>query len=100
IKFRIDDPHSVLKQNKMTGKDIVNLCGGIPLKGKHIGTNLFLNQLVTARAHGFEKLHTIAIAPSKYDDEGTAWYGYYFWANLGFQNMEPDEYRAWAAELQ
>lgn len=151
IKFNISDPHSVLRQNKVTEKDIVNLCGGIPLanitkikvdissqyqpalcvqiktdqyetvrtmdftlkqidnnimivsdeaKGKHIGTNLFLNQLVTARVHDFEKLHTIAVAPSKYDDEGTAWYGYYFWANLGFQNMEPDEYRAWAAEMQ
>lgn len=151
IEFKIADPHSVLKHNKVTGKDIVNLCGGIPLpditnisveissqyqpalcvqiktdqyetvrtmdfelkqidnnimivndeaKGRHIGTNLFLNQLQTARTHNFEKLHTIAMAPSKYDEEGTAWYGYYFWANLGFQNMEPDEYHAWATEMQ
>ena len=69
-------------------------------KGKHIGTNLFLNQVLAARAHDFEKLHTIAIAPSKYDDEGTAWYGYYFWANLGFQNVETNEYRTWAAEMK
>jgi hypothetical protein len=47
-------------------------------KGKHIGTNLFLNQLKAARVHNFEKLHPIAMAPSKYDDEGTEWNGYYF----------------------
>jgi hypothetical protein len=58
------------------------------------------NQLQTARAHNFEKLHAIAMAPSKYDDDTTAWYGYYFWANLGFQNMEPDEYLTWATEMQ
>jgi hypothetical protein len=80
IEFKIADPHSVLKQYNVTQKDIVNLCGGIPLPNI---TNI-----------------QIAIAPSKYDDEGTAWYGYYFWANLGFQNVEINEYREWAAEMK
>ena len=61
-------------------------------KRQGIGTNLFLNQLQTARKYPFEKLNTIATAP---DDE-LAWDGYYFWANLGFENKDIDDYREWA----
>jgi hypothetical protein len=61
-------------------------------KGKGIGTNLFLNQVRTARKLGFKKLYMVAFAPS---DE-LAWYGYYFWANLGFQNTDVDDYLNWA----
>lgn len=64
-------------------------------KGQGIGINLFLNQLQTARKYRFKKLHTIAMAP---DDE-RAWDGYYFWANLGFENKDTVEYQEWAAEM-
>lgn len=61
-------------------------------KGRGIGTNLFLNQLRTARKYPFEKLNTIATAP----DDDLAWDGYYFWANLGFENKDIEDYREWA----
>ena len=64
-------------------------------KGQGIGTNLFLNQLQTARKYPFEKLNTIATAP---DDE-LAWDGYYFWANLGFENKDINDYREWAKAM-
>ncbi len=64
-------------------------------KGKGIGTNLFLNQLLTARKHGFKRLYMVAFAPS--DD--LAWYGYYFWANMGFENSDVAEYRDWARAM-
>ena len=64
-------------------------------KGKGIGTHLFLNQVQAALQHGFRRLYMVAFAPS--DD--LAWYGYYFWANLGFENADIDEYRDWAAAM-
>ena len=67
-------------------------------QGKHIGTHLFINQIRAARARQLEKLHTIAMAPSLYDEEGMDWSGYYFWAELGFQNSEPELYTQWALE--
>jgi len=61
-----------------------------------IGTNLFLNQLQAARKKGFKRIHVTAMAPY---DEDTAWAGYYFWANLGFENADIDEFVAWAEEM-
>jgi hypothetical protein len=66
-------------------------------KGNHIGTNLFLNQLQTARSFGFKKIHINAMAPQHHDE--TIWDGYYFWANLGFGNSDIEEYKEWAAEM-
>jgi hypothetical protein len=67
-------------------------------QGKHIGTYLFLNQVLAARDCQLERLRTIAMAPSLYDEEGMDWCGYYFWAELGFQNSEPELYAQWARE--
>jgi hypothetical protein len=66
-------------------------------RGKTIGTNLFLNQLLTARKLGFQKFHTVAMAPNSSDD--TDWLGYYFWANLGFENSDIDEFKEWAITM-
>lgn len=62
-------------------------------KGMHIGTHLFLNQIQVARQYGFEKINVIAAAPDEGDED---WHGYYFWADLGFENTEPDLYMEWA----
>jgi hypothetical protein len=64
-------------------------------KGQHIGTNLFLNQVQTARQHGFRKIHVTAMGR---EDE-LDWDGYYFWANLGFENTDIIEYQNWAADM-
>ena len=64
-------------------------------KGQGIGTNLFLNQLQAAWKCQIKKLITISMAP---DDE-RAWDGYYFWANLGFENTDIEEYQEWAAVM-
>lgn len=60
-------------------------------RGNGVGTSLFLNQYHAARKLAFNKLHTTALAPSA----DTKWYGYYFWANLGFENSDYEEYRDW-----
>lgn len=65
-------------------------------RGRRIGTNLFLNQLQTARRLKFIKLRTYTRAPSLYDEEDQDWQGYYFWANFGFENKEQEEFRKWA----
>ena len=67
------------------------------LRGRGIGTNLFLNQVQTARQWQFVKLRTYTRAPSPYDDEDKDWQGYYFWANFGFVNTETEEFNQWAA---
>lgn len=64
-------------------------------RGNGIGTNLFLNQIQTARQLQFIKLQTFTRAPSTHDDEDQDWQGYYFWANLGFLNIETEEFTQW-----
>ena len=63
-------------------------------RGHGLGTNLFLTQVQTARQFHFRQLHVNAIAP---DDE-LDWTGYYFWAELGYENKDVEEYQAWATE--
>ena len=63
-------------------------------RGLGTGTNLFLTQVQTARRFHFRQLHVNAIAP---DDE-LDWTGYYFWAELGYENKDAEEYQAWAIE--
>jgi hypothetical protein len=63
-------------------------------RGLGTGTNLFLTQVQTARRFHFRQLHVNAIAP----DEELDWTGYYFWAELGYENKDVEEYLAWAAE--
>jgi hypothetical protein len=64
-------------------------------KGQGIGTSLFLTQIRTARKFNFKKIHVTAMGP----EDGLDWRGYYFWANLGFENTDIKEYKAWAAEM-
>jgi hypothetical protein len=64
-------------------------------QGKGFGTKLFLTQVQTARQLNFKRLHTTALAPN--DDLN--WSGYYFWADLGYENTDIEEYRAWATEM-
>jgi len=62
-------------------------------RGKHIGTHLFLNQRRAARQFHFPRLRTIARAPDSSDEnDETDWYGYVFWANIGYENREPAEF--------
>ena len=65
-------------------------------RGQGIGTNLFLNQVQAAQRWRFKKLRTIARAPSTYEDGDVNWQGHYFWANLGFENIEHAEFKEWA----
>jgi hypothetical protein len=65
--------------------------------GQGLGTNLFLNQFQAARERGFRKIHLTATAPS--EDEPN-WTGYYFWACLGFQNREIEEFQVWAHKMK
>ncbi len=65
-------------------------------QGQGIGTNLFLNQFQAARQHGFKRIHVTAMAP--FDDE-PHWTGYYFWACLGFENEDIEDFQDWAAEM-
>ena len=151
IQWTIEDSDSVMLKYNATDKDILNLCGGIPLpdisnirvqiypqypaalvvtvntdqyevirlidfevklidnhfmvvaetaRGKHIGTNLFLNQREAAQTWKFRKLRTIARAPViDEDNRETDWYGYVFWANMGYANREPEEYARWAEKM-
>jgi len=64
-------------------------------KGQGIGTSLFLTQIRTARKFNFKKIQVTAMGP----EDGLDWQGYYFWANLGFENTDIAEYKAWAAEM-
>ena len=64
-------------------------------RGQGLGTKLFLTQVQTARQLNFKRLHTTALAPN--DDLN--WSGYYFWAELGYENTDIEEYRAWATEM-
>jgi GNAT superfamily N-acetyltransferase len=66
-------------------------------RGKGIGTNLLLTQIITARQLQFIKLQTVALAPSVYDEDQD-WQGYYFWANFGFINVETEEFTRWCRE--
>jgi hypothetical protein len=63
-------------------------------RGWGTGTNLFLTQVQTARRFHFRQLHVNAIAP----DGELDWTGYYFWAELGYENKDVEEYNAWAGE--
>jgi hypothetical protein len=65
-------------------------------QGKCIGTNLFLNQFQAARDNGFKRIHLTAMAPS---EEEPDWSGYYFWACLGFQHADVNEFEAWAKTM-
>jgi len=64
-------------------------------KGQGLGTNLFLTQFRTARKYNFKKIHLTAMGP----EDGLNWNGYYFWAELGFENTDIDEYKAWAVRM-
>ncbi len=64
-------------------------------RGQGLGTKLFLTQVQTARRLHFRRLHTTALAP---DDE-LGWSGYYFWAELGYENTDVEEYKVWATEM-
>lgn len=75
---RIDNNHMVVAQ-----------------PGQGLGTNLFLTQVRSARDHHFKRLHMTALTP---DDERN-WTGYYFWAELGYENTDTDEFHAWAVEM-
>ncbi|MBS1665518.1 MAG: hypothetical protein JST68_31040 [Bacteroidetes bacterium] len=63
--------------------------------GEGLGTNLFLTQVKTARRFRFKKLHMTALIP----DGERNWTGYYFWAELGYENTDIEEFHAWAAEM-
>lgn len=65
-------------------------------QGKGLGTNLFLNQLQAARNFSFRRIKVTAMAPS--EDE-PHWTGYYFWACLGFQNSDVEEFQEWARAI-
>jgi hypothetical protein len=144
IHIDLTNSSSVLSNLHITDRDMINLCGGVPLpnitnirvviaatyssalsvkiftdqyevvrnmdfeikridnnfiyvknKRKGIGINQFLNQLQTARKYGFEKLHAVAMGP----EDDLDWDGYFFWAKLGFENTDTDEYKAWAAAM-
>jgi hypothetical protein len=64
-------------------------------KRQGLGTNLFLTQVHTALRHRLRKIHLTAMGP----EDGLDWNGYYFWAVLGFENTDIDEYLAWASAM-
>ena len=64
-------------------------------KGQGLGTNMFLTQIHTAIRHHFKKIHLTAMGP----EDGLDWNGYYFWAELGFENTDTAEYHAWAVQM-
>ena len=45
-------------------------------------------------------MRTIARAPViDEDNRETDWYGYVFWANMGYASREPEEYTRWAEKM-
>jgi hypothetical protein len=64
-------------------------------KDHGLGTNLFLTQYRTARKYNFRKIHLTAMGP----EDGLDWRGYCFWAKLGFENTDIEEYKIWAAAM-
>jgi hypothetical protein len=63
--------------------------------GQHVGTTLFLRQVLSARRHGFIKLKATAI---DYDGSERA-DGYYRWARLGYQMTDRNDLEDFAAQM-
>lgn len=81
------DRYSAFRTINFSSKRIFNDTIRVFTKGEHIGTSLFINQVVVARQLGFRRLTVFA---ADYDvDERID--GYYRWARLGYQMTDRND---------